>query len=167
MRKVHSLTTRRMVEETEDDRRKRLDRPMLNKRLYQFFQNVSPNRVAQVKLGRLTMPPAVQPLDRPLTPFEVFKSSGTVSVQDSAAGTKEMAALENTTREVNEIRHAELAPELLKLTRQTKVEGLPKKIQETWDHFTAETEFRAVTIFGGVGTDGQVVTTISSKSYLC
>ncbi|KAI0340956.1 hypothetical protein BDW22DRAFT_1430600 [Trametopsis cervina] len=183
MRKVHSLTTRRMVEETEDDWRKRLDRPTLNKRLYQFFQNVSPNRVAQVKLGRLTMPPAVQPLDRPLTPFEVFKSSGTVSVQDSAAGTstgrfriadwnvdtqaafrnlsaEEMAALENTTREVNEIRHAELAPELLKLTRQTKVEGLPKKIQETWDHFTAETEFRAVTIFGGVGTDGQVVTTI-------
>lgn len=90
------------------------------------------------------MPPAVQPLDRPLTPFEVFKSSGTVSVQDSAAGTstgrfriadwnvdtqaafrnlsaEEMAALENTTREVNEIRHAELAPELLKLTRQTYV----------------------------------------------
>lgn len=31
MRKVHSLTTRRMVEETEDDWRKRLDRPTLNK----------------------------------------------------------------------------------------------------------------------------------------
>ncbi|KAI0337734.1 hypothetical protein BDW22DRAFT_1433054 [Trametopsis cervina] len=183
-RRRHSLKTKRMVEETEADRLLRLEPVKLNQRLYTFFQNASPNKVAQRKPGRLTMPPAQQPLDRPLTPYEVFKSSGVVSAPNTSSASassdrfriadwnvavkthfnnlsaEEMAALEETTRERNEGHHADLPPALLKLTREKKVDDLPKMIRAAWDHWTGETDFRAITIYGGVGKDDEVETNI-------
>ncbi|KAI0338088.1 hypothetical protein BDW22DRAFT_1432751 [Trametopsis cervina] len=186
VRKAAGLTSKQNENETREACEIRLDVTQLRQRLMDLVSQKSPNRIRGVTFGRLPATDHSEGATRAHTAFSVFKASrhgsGEGSVNPSgeapfrigdwnmatkrdfeALPAEAVARLESEAKDLNEQTPA-LSVEILQLAKQGKIADLQANISDTHAFWKRETEWRAVTIAGGLigsGTSERVDTIIS------